>query len=74
MTSDDLLDGDNRLYRKLLIIGGGVIGVEMATIYKELGRSRIIKPWTEFCPVWIKRFPRVLPWAEKERDYCSYGS
>lgn len=37
ITSDDLLDGEGRLYNKLLIIGGGVIGIEMATIYQELG-------------------------------------
>lgn len=37
VTSDDLLEGEGKLYNKLLIIGGGVIGIEMATIYKELG-------------------------------------
>lgn len=37
VTSDDLLYGKGRLFNKLLIIGGGVIGVEMATIYNELG-------------------------------------
>lgn len=37
ITSDNLLDGEGKLYKKLLIIGGGVIGIEMATIYRELG-------------------------------------
>lgn len=37
ITSDELLSGNSKLYKKLLIIGGGVIGVEFATIYKELG-------------------------------------
>lgn len=37
VTSDDLLFGKTKPYKKLLIIGGGVIGVEMAAIYKELG-------------------------------------
>lgn len=37
VTSDELLTGNSKLYKKLLIIGGGVIGVEFATIYSELG-------------------------------------
>ncbi len=56
VTSDDLLDGDNRLYRKLLIIGGGVIGVEMATIYKELGCEVEI----------IEAMDRILSGMDKE--------
>ena len=37
VTSDDLLESGGRQYRKLLILSGGVIGVEMATIYNGLG-------------------------------------
>lgn len=37
VTSDELLSDEGRLFKKLLIIGGGVIGVEMATIYNDLG-------------------------------------
>ncbi|MDF2804847.1 MAG: hypothetical protein K0S61_4752 [Anaerocolumna sp.] len=36
VTSDELLSL-NKLYNKLIIIGGGVIGVEFATIYQEFG-------------------------------------
>ena len=37
MTSDELLDGAETLYKSLIIIGGGVIGVELATFYADLG-------------------------------------
>ena len=37
MTSDELLEGSDRLYDSLVIIGGGVIGVEFATFYRNLG-------------------------------------
>lgn len=56
VTSDDLLDGEKRLYNKLLIIGGGVIGIEMATIYKELGCEVEI----------IEAMDRILSGMDKE--------
>ena len=37
MTSDELLAGPARLYSSIVIIGGGVIGVEFATFYSDLG-------------------------------------
>ena len=37
MTSDELLEGCDHLYRSIVIIGGGVIGVEFATFYSHLG-------------------------------------
>ena len=37
MTSDALLEGADTLYDSLIIIGGGVIGIEFATFYAELG-------------------------------------
>lgn len=56
ITSDELLDGEGRLYDKLLIIGGGVIGIEMATIYNELGCEVEI----------IEALDRILPGMDKE--------
>lgn len=56
VTSDDLLDGEKKLYKKLLIIGGGVIGIEMATIYKELGCEVEI----------IEAMDRILSGMDKE--------
>ena len=37
MTSDELLAAPGRLYSSIVIIGGGVIGVEFATFYSDLG-------------------------------------
>lgn len=36
-TSDDLLEGEGKQFQKLVIIGGGVIGIEFASIYAALG-------------------------------------
>ncbi len=55
ITSDELLTG-SRLYRKLLIIGGGVIGVEFATIYRDFGCEVEI----------IEAMDRILPGLDKE--------
>lgn len=56
VTSDELLAMEEKLYSKLLIIGGGVIGVEFATIYQELG-----------CEVeMIEVADRILPSFDKE--------
>ena len=37
ITSDEILDGEGCSFKHLIIIGGGVIGVEMASIYRGLG-------------------------------------
>lgn len=37
VTSDEILTGEGRSFSHLIIIGGGVIGVEMASIYQSLG-------------------------------------
>ncbi|MBH1940103.1 dihydrolipoyl dehydrogenase [Mobilitalea sibirica] len=56
VTSDNLLSSDGKLYQKLLIIGGGVIGVEFATLYRELGCEVTI----------IEAMERILPNMDKE--------
>lgn len=56
VTSDELLALEDKLYKKLLIIGGGVIGVEFATIYQELGCEVEI----------IEVADRILPLLDKE--------
>lgn len=56
MTSDELLEGSDHLYRSIIIIGGGVIGVELATFYQELGSEVTI----------IEGLDRLLPAADKE--------
>jgi len=56
VTSDELLSGQVKPEKKLLIIGGGVIGVEIATIYSELGCEVEI----------IELMDRILPGMDKE--------
>lgn len=42
VTSDALLEGEGRHFDRLIIVGGGVIGVEMAVFYRGLGCQVII--------------------------------
>ena len=37
MTSEELLTSNESQYRRLLILGGGVIGIELATVFNALG-------------------------------------
>lgn len=37
MTSEELLSSDESKYKSLLILGGGVIGLEIATVFRDLG-------------------------------------
>lgn len=55
ITSDELLS-KNSLYKKLLIIGGGVIGIEFASIYSDLGCEVEI----------IEAMDRIVPNMDKE--------
>lgn len=55
-TSDDLLQGNGKALASLVIIGGGVIGVEMAGVYSAFG-----------CPVTIlEQADRLLPTMDRE--------
>ncbi len=56
MTSDELLEGTDRLYRSVVIIGGGVIGVEFATFYADLGCEVTI----------VEGLDRLLPTLDRE--------
>lgn len=56
MTSDDLLFREDELLPSLLIIGGGVIGVEFATFYNALGSEVTI----------VEAQDRLLPTMEKD--------
>lgn len=56
MTSDELLEGTDRLYESIIIIGGGVIGVEFATFYNDLGCKVTI----------IEGMDRLLPHMDRE--------
>lgn len=56
VTSDELLEGADALYPTLVIIGGGVIGVEIATCYSNLGTHVTI----------IEGMSRLLPNLDRE--------
>ena len=56
MTSDELLEGCDRLYDSLIIIGGGVIGVEFATFYRNLGCAVTL----------VEGMDRLLPNMDRE--------
>lgn len=55
VTSDELLD-KKELFDHLIIIGGGVIGMEFASIYSALGRPVTV----------IEAMDRILPAMDKE--------
>lgn len=56
VTSDELLASDGIDFESLIIIGGGVIGVEFASFYCALGRKAII----------LEAAPRLLPTMDRE--------
>ncbi|MBE6990781.1 MAG: dihydrolipoyl dehydrogenase [Ruminococcaceae bacterium] len=56
MTSDELLEGTDHLYRSVVIIGGGVIGVEFAVFYAQLGCEVTV----------IEGLDRLLPTMDRE--------
>ena len=56
LTSEELLEGPDRLYRSLVVIGGGVIGVEFAGFFSDLG-----------CQVTVlEGLDRLLPMLDRE--------
>lgn len=56
MTSEELLTANDRLYDRLLILGGGVIGLEIATVFNALGTEVTV----------IEATDRLLPKLDRE--------
>ena len=56
VTSDELLEGCDHLYESIIIIGGGVIGVEFATFYHDLGCKVTL----------IEGMDRLMPTLDRE--------
>jgi len=56
LTSDQLLEGTDELYDSIVIMGGGVIGVEFATFYANLGCRVTL----------IEGMDRLLPTMDRE--------
>ena len=56
LTSDDILESDGKLFRSLVIIGGGVIGIEFACFYADLGCEVTV----------VEALDRLLPVMDRE--------
>ena len=56
MTSDELLSGEGDAFSSLIIIGGGVIGMEFATFYNDLGVDVTV----------VEGLDRLLPNMDRE--------
>lgn len=56
LTSDGILEGSDTLYESIVIIGGGVIGMELATFYADLGTQVTV----------VEGLDRILPTMDKE--------
>ena len=56
MTSDELLNGEGGDFSSLVIIGGGVIGMEFATFYNDLGVQVVV----------VEGLDRLLPNMDRE--------
>lgn len=56
LDSDGLLEKSDGFFEHLLIIGGGVIGMEFATLYSDMGRQVTV----------IEAMDRILPGMDKE--------
>ncbi|MEF9941800.1 MAG: dihydrolipoyl dehydrogenase [Lachnospiraceae bacterium] len=56
MTSEELLTSNKSQYKKLLILGGGVIGLELATVFNSLGTEVTV----------VESADRLLPTMDAE--------
>jgi dihydrolipoamide dehydrogenase len=73
MTSDELLDGAETLYKSLIIIGGGVIGVELATFYSDMGsKVTIIEGLQTLMPIMDREIGQNLAQIFKKRGVEVY--
>lgn len=70
MTSDQLLEGSDTLYESLVIMGGGVIGVEFATFYANLGcRVTLIEGMDRLLPTMDRELGQNLGQILKSRGW-----
>lgn len=68
MTSDELLEGTDKPYESLVIIGGGVIGVEFATFYANLGcRVTLVEGMANLLPTLDRELGQNLGQLLKKR-------
>ena len=74
LVSDDLLEGSVQNPNSIVIIGGGVIGVEMASIYNNLGAQvTIIEAADRLLPMLDKEIGQNLSMIFKKRGIAVYA-
>lgn len=75
ITSDDLLLNEDLFYQRLIIIGGGVIGVEFATLYQELGcKVTIIEAQSRILSTLDKDISQSVALSLKKKGVVIYTS
>lgn len=73
LTSDEMLEQSGTDYKKLTIIGGGVIGVEFATIFSSLGcEVTIIEAMNRILPLMDREISQNLSMIMKKRGVSIY--
>jgi len=66
--SRDILEGEGKMFQSLIIIGGGVVGVECASIYRALGcEVTILEAADHILPVMDKEIAQRLTMVLKKR-------
>ena len=73
LTSDDILEKDFKLAKEIIIIGGGVIGVEIADVFNTLGvKISIIEMADRLIPTFDKELGTRLQMFFKKRNIDIY--
>ncbi|MDO4554153.1 MAG: dihydrolipoyl dehydrogenase [Lachnospiraceae bacterium] len=68
VNSDAILDGEGREFDHLIIIGGGVIGIEIASVYAALGtKVTIVEAMKQILPNMDKEISRNLAMIMKKQ-------
>lgn len=68
VASDEILDGEGREFQNLIIIGGGVVGVELAAVYQALGAQvSIIEATKQLLPSLDKEVARNMAMILKKK-------
>lgn len=74
ITSDELLDQDGTDYKSMTIIGGGVIGVEFATVFSSFGcQVTVIEALDKILPTMDREISQNLAMIFKKRGIKVYA-
>ena len=74
ITSNELLDQSGTDYKNLIVIGGGVVGVEFATIFNSLGgKVTIIEAMDRLLPTMDREISQNLSMILKKRGVAVFA-